>query len=128
MNSYKAFSFFKVVAATLFVVLTLLFLKESSFSFSSSVAFQLVGMSSKRSSWMGGNVNSQMSKSAKKHAIYGHDTGKKKRLPDVLIIGTAKCGTSTLYHYLSIHPDAVKAKREVEFFNSWQLICCVSCK
>ena len=40
----------------------------------------------------------------KKEEIYRHDSGKKKRLPDALIIGTTKCGTSALYHYLCYSP------------------------
>jgi len=39
------------------------------------------------------------------------------RLPDFLIIGAAKSGTTTLFHYLSRHPQiCVSRKKEPEFF------------
>ena len=47
-----------------------------------------------------------------------HQGDKKKRLPDVLIIGSAKCGTTALHRYLAIHPDiAATGDIEVNFFS-----------
>ena len=40
-------------------------------------------------------------------------------LPDFVIIGAQKCGTSSLYSYLTGHPQVVSAsKKEVHFFDS----------
>jgi len=41
----------------------------------------------------------------------------KDRLPDFLIIGAMKCGTTSLHHYLSKHPDIfMTKKKEIHFF------------
>jgi hypothetical protein len=38
-------------------------------------------------------------------------------LPNLLIIGAQKCGTSALHHYLGLHPDIFMAKeKELNFF------------
>lgn len=38
-------------------------------------------------------------------------------LPDFIIIGAMKCGTSSLYHYLSLHPQVGMSDiKEVDFF------------
>jgi hypothetical protein len=43
-----------------------------------------------------------------------------RRLPGFVIIGTQKGGTSSLYHYLTSHPDSAPAfTKEVHFFNRW---------
>jgi tetratricopeptide (TPR) repeat protein len=43
----------------------------------------------------------------------------KKQGPDFIIIGAAKCGTSSVHHYLSYHPQVLLPhKKEVDFF--WQ--------
>lgn len=40
-------------------------------------------------------------------------------LPDVIVIGAQKCGTTSLYHYLSQHPAVFRPKRkEVHYFDS----------
>lgn len=39
-------------------------------------------------------------------------------LPNLIIIGAAKCGTTALYHYLSHHPEVFMARqKELRFFN-----------
>jgi hypothetical protein len=43
-------------------------------------------------------------------------------LPNVIIIGAAKCGTTSLYHYLGQHPEVAQAahcrpKKEMDFFS-----------
>jgi hypothetical protein len=38
-------------------------------------------------------------------------------LPGLLIIGAQKAGTSALYSYLTHHPEVVKSKKELKFFN-----------
>lgn len=47
------------------------------------------------------------------------------RLPNFLIIGAQKCGTTSMHHYLSKHPQIFMAKRkELNFFNKdkyWDL-------
>ncbi|MEH7381665.1 sulfotransferase domain-containing protein [Bacillus sp. JJ1533] len=41
-----------------------------------------------------------------------------QRMPDFLIIGAQKCGTTSLYNYLIKHPNVVPAKKkEVHFFD-----------
>jgi sulfotransferase family protein len=45
-------------------------------------------------------------------------TGGLRRLPDLLVIGGQRCGTSTLYRYLGRHPDvAPSLRKEVEYFS-----------
>ena len=43
-----------------------------------------------------------------------------RRLPDFLIIGAQKSGTTSLFHYLMEHPDVVvnpRKRKEVYFFS-----------
>lgn len=43
---------------------------------------------------------------------------KENALPSFLIIGAMKCGTSSLYHYLTQHPRVIEAsKKEVHYFD-----------
>lgn len=43
-----------------------------------------------------------------------------RRLPDFLIIGAKKCGTTALYSYLTQHPAVVPAfKKEIYYFNAF---------
>lgn len=45
-------------------------------------------------------------------------TGKHRVLPDFIIIGAQKGGTSSLYHYLAQHPDVGPAfRKEVHYFD-----------
>jgi hypothetical protein len=45
-------------------------------------------------------------------------TGDFRLLPDFLIIGAPKCGTTSLYHYLARHPRVAPAfRKEVRYFN-----------
>jgi hypothetical protein len=40
------------------------------------------------------------------------------RLPDLVVVGAPKAGTTTLTHWLRVHPDvAVSRKKELEFFD-----------
>jgi hypothetical protein len=42
-----------------------------------------------------------------------------RRMPNFLIIGTAKASTTSLYHYLKQHPDVfMPSKKEMHFFSS----------
>ena len=49
-------------------------------------------------------------------------TSAQRALPDFILIGAQKCGTSSLYRYLSEHPEVLAASRkEVHFFNrNWR--------
>lgn len=38
------------------------------------------------------------------------------RLPDFLVIGSMRCGTTSLYRYLHAHPGAFLTPKELEFF------------
>ncbi|MEB3168798.1 MAG: sulfotransferase [Synechococcaceae cyanobacterium] len=38
------------------------------------------------------------------------------RLPDFLVVGSMKCGTTSLHHYLSLHPEVQVARKELNFF------------
>ena len=45
-------------------------------------------------------------------------TGRWRRLPDLLVIGGQRCGTSTLYRHLGRHPDVSPSlRKEVEYFS-----------
>lgn len=45
-------------------------------------------------------------------------TGRLRVLPDFLIIGAERCGTTSLYNYLAQHPSVVPAARkDIHFFN-----------
>ncbi|XP_077978135.1 heparan sulfate glucosamine 3-O-sulfotransferase 1-like [Glandiceps talaboti] len=44
-------------------------------------------------------------------------TGRKRRLPTVVIFGVQKCGTWTLLRMLQLHPDVVGAPRDVHYFD-----------
>jgi len=49
---------------------------------------------------------------------WGGLTYRRRRLPDFLIIGTAKGGTTSLYHYLRNHPDLyLPAIKEVHYYD-----------
>lgn len=38
-------------------------------------------------------------------------------LPNLIVIGAMKCGTSSLYHYLTLHPDVfMSTPKELDFF------------
>lgn len=39
-----------------------------------------------------------------------------KRLPDFLVIGAGKSGTTSLNHYLSQHPEIFMARKEPSYF------------
>jgi hypothetical protein len=42
-----------------------------------------------------------------------------RSLPDFIVIGAMKCGTTSLFNYLSQHPSVVRAtKKEVHFFDN----------
>ncbi len=44
-------------------------------------------------------------------------TGDRRTLPDVLVLGGQRCGTSSLYKYLGRHPDVVPSlRKEVDYF------------
>lgn len=45
-------------------------------------------------------------------------TAKYRRLPDFMIIGAMKCGTSSLYSYITQHPKIIAArKKELHYFD-----------
>jgi hypothetical protein len=45
-------------------------------------------------------------------------TARFRALPDVIIIGCQKCGTTSLFHYLSQHPQLVPSfRKEVHYFD-----------
>lgn len=51
--------------------------------------------------------------------VYRGVTSPLRLLPDFIIIGGKKCGTSSLYNYLVEHPDIVPAfRKEVHFFDN----------
>ncbi|HWO75382.1 MAG TPA: sulfotransferase domain-containing protein [Bacillus sp. (in: firmicutes)] len=57
------------------------------------------------------------------------DESSKPFVPDFLIIGAQKCGTTSLYNYLIQHPQVIPAKtKEIHFFdihfkNGWEWYC-----
>src|SRR5438105_1889408 len=47
----------------------------------------------------------------------GRRRGRDGALPNLLIIGGLKCGTTSLHHYLSLHPEvAMSRPKELNFF------------
>ena len=48
--------------------------------------------------------------------VGGHDIPK-RRLPNAIIVGSAKCGTAALKFYLMFHPDVICADSEIHFFD-----------
>ena len=51
--------------------------------------------------------------------FYGRLTSKKRMLPEFLIIGSQRAGTTSLYNYLSGHPSVLRAVvKEVHFFDN----------
>lgn len=47
-------------------------------------------------------------------------TGALRRLPDFLVIGAMRAGTSSLYRYLGAHPAVTPSlRKEVEYFTRW---------
>lgn len=41
-------------------------------------------------------------------------------LPNLIVIGAARCGTTSLYRYLNLHPEIeMSPRKELEFFNEW---------
>jgi hypothetical protein len=54
----------------------------------------------------------------KTKSLYYSVTKSQARLPDFLIVGCQKCGTSSIHHYLAKHPDVwCPDKKEVHFFD-----------
>jgi sulfotransferase family protein len=52
-----------------------------------------------------------------KHQARAH--GREGALPNLIIIGGLKCGTTSLHHYLNLHPDiAMSRPKELNFFVS----------
>jgi len=48
-----------------------------------------------------------------------HNKTKKGNLPNLIIIGASKCGTTSLHYYLGLHPQIyMSAEKELNFFNS----------
>lgn len=46
-------------------------------------------------------------------------TGRFRALPDFLVIGAQRCGTSSLYKYLEAHPNVVASiRKEIEYFST----------
>ncbi|MGH3038414.1 MAG: sulfotransferase domain-containing protein [Gaiellaceae bacterium] len=55
--------------------------------------------------------------------VFGHATSRARLLPSFLVIGAARSGTTTLFYYLSQHPDVARpATKEIHFFdhNYWR--------
>src|SRR5437764_6513123 len=52
--------------------------------------------------------------------IYRTMTNEVRLLPDFLIIGGQRCGTSSLYYYLTEHPGIISAStKEIHFFDDF---------
>ncbi len=41
-----------------------------------------------------------------------------QRLPSALIVGAAKCGTSALIEFLSVHPQVAATVKEIDYFSN----------
>lgn len=54
------------------------------------------------------------------HRSLGILTGRMRILPDFIIIGAQRCGTTSLFYYLSQHPDVYASfPKEVHFFSNY---------
>jgi hypothetical protein len=49
--------------------------------------------------------------------LAGKNPGRGRLLPDFLIIGSTKCGTTSLHGWLTEHPFVAATKKEIHFFN-----------
>jgi hypothetical protein len=50
--------------------------------------------------------------------VFGRFFGKQGSLPDFMIIGAPKCGTTSLFEYLCEHPDVARpARKEIHYFD-----------
>lgn len=50
--------------------------------------------------------------------VAGESVTRRSGLPDLIIIGAAKCGTTSLHHYLDLHPSiAMTREKELHFFS-----------
>lgn len=64
-------------------------------------------------------LNYQYSIRAALNIFYRNITASRRCLPDFLVIGANKCGTTTLYNYLVEHPSIESAsKKEIHFFDN----------
>jgi hypothetical protein len=50
-------------------------------------------------------------------ALARRSAGRERVLPDFLIIGSTKCGTTSLHSWLADHPLVVETDKEIHFFN-----------
>lgn len=58
-------------------------------------------------------------RSPRARRIWGLLTARARPLPDFMIIGAQKCGTSSLFHYLSSAPDVERsARKELRYFST----------
>jgi hypothetical protein len=58
---------------------------------------------------------------AKARLRYRVPTGRWRRLPDAMVIGAQRAGTSSLYRYLGAHPDvSASFRKEVEYFSRYE--------
>jgi hypothetical protein len=49
--------------------------------------------------------------------LVGRNPGRGRTLPDFLVIGSTKCGTTSLHGWLIEHPLVAETKKEIHFFN-----------
>ncbi len=49
--------------------------------------------------------------------LAGRNPGRGRVLPDFLVIGSTKCGTTSLHSWLTDHPYVAETKKEIHFFN-----------
>ena len=49
--------------------------------------------------------------------LVGRNPGRGRTLPDYLMIGSTKCGSTSLHGWLTQHPMVAETKKEIHFFN-----------
>jgi hypothetical protein len=54
---------------------------------------------------------------SKAREVAGRNPGRGRLLPDFLIVGSTKCGTTSLHGWLADHPLVADTKKEIHFFN-----------
>jgi len=74
--------------------------------------------SDKRQVFMGSSARKKLARKLR-FALYRYPTSPLRPLPDFIIVGAQKCGTSSLYFTLERQPDVLRAlQKEVHFFDN----------
>ena len=65
------------------------------------------------------SVQERAMEHSRANRMVGKQNARQRRLPQCIIIGVMKCGTSALISFLDIHPDVASAPGESNYFNKY---------